>query len=131
MAPAAADTILQHMSDLNRTPKDYDCIVTGDLGSVGQTILVDLLERNGVSIADRHWDCGMEIYRTEQDVHAGGSGCGCSAAVLCGYILKRLLRGEWKRILFVPTGALFSPISFNEKMSIPGIAHAVVLEAPE
>lgn len=132
MAPAAADTILQHFQDMNCSVNDYDRIITGDLGTVGQTILLDLLQQNDLDIASRHMDCGMEIYNArKQDTHAGGSGCGCAAVVLCGYILKKLLTGQWKRVLFVPTGALFSPVSFNEGQNIPGIAHAVELESPE
>ena len=132
MAPAAADTILQHLQDTKTSAKDYDRIITGDLGTVGQTILVDLLQKNGENISSGHMDCGMEIYNAKtQDTHAGGSGCGCAAVVFCGHVLKTLLTGQWKRVLFVPTGALFSPVSFNEGQNIPGIAHAVELEAAE
>lgn len=132
MAPAAADTILQHFQDTGCGPEKYDRIITGDLGTVGRTILLELLQKNGVDISSVHRDCGMEIYNAQkQDTHAGGSGCGCAAVVLCGYILKKLLTGCWKRVLFVPTGALFSPVSFNEGQNIPGIAHAVELESPE
>ena len=132
MAPAAADTILQHLQDFNCGPETYDRIITGDLGTVGKTILIDLLQKNGVDISVNHMDCGIEIYDPQtQDTHAGGSGCGCSAVVFCGYILKKLVTGQWKRVLFVPTGALFSPVSFNEGQNIPGIAHAVALEAAE
>lgn len=132
MAPAAADTILQHLQDTNCSAQKYDRVITGDLGTVGQTILIDLLQKNGVDISTNHMDCGIEIYDAQtQDTHAGGSGCGCSAVVFCGYILKKLLTGQWKRVLFVPTGALFSPVSFNEGQNIPGIAHAVELEAAE
>lgn len=129
MAPAAADTILQHFQDWNYSPDHFDKIITGDLGTVGQTILIDLLQKNGLDISQNHMDCGIEIYDAEkQDTHAGGSGCGCSAAVFCGSVLKKLQQGTWKRVLFVPTGALFSPVSFNEGQNIPGIAHAVSLE---
>ena len=132
MAPAACDTIYQHLTDFGRSPSDYDRIITGDLGTVGQTILVDLLQKNGENISSGHMDCGMEIYDAKtQDTHAGGSGCGCAAVVFCGHVLKKLLTGQWKRVLFVPTGALFSPVSFNEGQNIPGIAHAVELEAAE
>lgn len=130
MAPAAADTILQHLQDTGSSAEEYDRIITGDLGTVGQTILLELLRKNGVDISGIHMDCGMEIYDAQtQDTHAGGSGCGCAAVVFCGYILKKLLTRQWKRVLFVPTGALFSPVSFNEGQNIPGIAHAVELEA--
>ena len=129
MAPAAADTVARHMEDFHVTPEEYDRIITGDLGSVGQTVLIDLLREKGIDIADRHMDCGIEIFDAEaQDTHAGGSGCGCSAVMLAGYVLKQLEIGEWKRVLFVPTGALLSVVSFNEGNSIPGIAHAVRLE---
>ena len=128
MAPAAADVIYNNLKDFHIEPDYYDKIITGDLGYVGQTILIDMLKERGIDISDRHYDCGVEIFdNDEQDTHSGGSGCGCSASVLCSYILKQLEKGYWKRILFVPTGALMSPISFNEGQSIPGIAHAVVL----
>lgn len=132
MAPAACDTIYQNMMDFNRLPEDYDKIITGDLGTVGQRILCDLLEEKGFDISKQHMDCGMKIYDGEtQDTHAGGSGCGCAATVFASYILPRMAQGEWKRILFVPTGALLSKVSFNEGQSVPGIAHAVVIEALE
>lgn len=129
MAPAAADTIYQHLQDFSRCPEDYDRIITGDLGYVGQTILFELLRQKGVTIENVHMDCGIEIYdRNTQDTHSGGSGCGCSAVTLSAYILPKLRTGEWKRVLFVPTGALLSPVSFNEGKSVPGIAHGVVFE---
>lgn len=129
MAPAAADTIYQHLTDFGRKVEDYDKIITGDLGSIGQTILKDLLLEKGVDLGDTHDDCGMLIFDAKtQDTHAGGSGCGCAAATLSAYILPKLERGEWKRVLLVPTGALLSKVSFNEGQSIPGIAHGVVLE---
>ena len=132
MAPAAADTIYQHLKDTGRTPEDYDQIITGDLGSVGQTILKDLLMDRGIDLQDRHDDCGILIYDSQtQDTHAGGSGCGCAAATLAAYILPQMLRGVWKRVLLVPTGALMSKVSFNEGQTIPGIAHAVILERRE
>lgn len=131
MAPAAASTIAQHLEDFGRQPEEYDKIITGDLGSVGQTVLLDLLRERGYDIADRHMDCGMEIYDAEsQDTHAGGSGCGCSAVTLSAYILKQLEEKNWKKVLFVPTGALLSKTSFNEGQTVPGIAHGVVLESP-
>ena len=107
----------------------YDKIYTGDLGYVGKRILIDLLKEKGIDISSVHSDCGMIIFDQEtQDTHAGGSGCGCAATTLCAYILKRMEEGELNRVLFVPTGALLSTVSFNEGMSIPGIAHGVVLE---
>jgi len=129
MAPAAADTIYQNLRDFGRKPEDYDAIITGDLGKVGQMALFDLLEEKGVDITARHLDCGMLIYDGDrQHTESGGSGCGCAATVLSAYVLPRIESGEWKRVLFVPTGALLSKTSFNEGQTIPGIAHAVVLE---
>ena len=129
MAPAACDTIYQHLQDFQRQPGDYDKIVTGDLGTVGQEILIRLLEEKGVDISKVHMDCGIEIFDSEeQNTNAGGSGCGCSAVTLSALLLPKLEKGTYKRILFVPTGALLSTVSFNEGQSIPGIAHAVVLE---
>ncbi len=130
MAPAAADTIYQHLTDFGCSVEDYDRIITGDLGSIGQTILKELMGKKGIELGDTHEDCGMLIYDADtQDTHAGGSGCGCAAATLAAYILPKLERGEWKRVLLVPTGALLSKVSFNEGQTIPGIAHGVVLES--
>ncbi|MBO4976705.1 MAG: stage V sporulation protein AD [Lachnospiraceae bacterium] len=132
MAPAAADTIARHFDDFQCVPEAYDKIITGDLGSVGQTVLLDLLREKGYDIADRHMDCGIEIFDAEtQDTHAGGSGCGCSAVTLSAYILKQIEEGNWKKVLFLPTGALLSKTSFNEGQSVPGIAHGVVIERIE
>lgn len=129
MTPAAADTIYQHLTDFGRRAEDYDRIITGDLGSIGQTILKDLMRERGIELGKVHEDCGMLIYDPgTQDTHAGGSGCGCAAATLAAYILPKIAGGEWKRVLLVPTGALLSKVSFNEGQSIPGIAHGVVLE---
>lgn len=130
MAPAAADTLVQHFQDFDAEPEDFDRIITGDLGSVGQTVLLDLLRDKGYDIARQHMDCGIEIFDAQsQDTHAGGSGCGCSAVTLSAYILRQLEQHHWKKVLFMPTGALLSKTSFNEGKSVPGIAHAVVLEA--
>lgn len=131
MAPAAADVIAANMKDFGFEPKDYDQIITGDLGKVGKKILLDILSAKGYDIESVYMDCGIEIYRDNQNVQSGGSGCGCSAVMLTGYILQKLQKSEWKRILFVPTGALLSPVSFNEGKSVPGIAHGVVLETAE
>ena len=129
MAPEACDVIYNHLMDFERRPEDYDAIYTGDLGSVGQTILIDLMDKRGFDISKVHHDCGVEIYDAgTQDTHAGGSGCGCSAATLSAQILRRIREGEYSRVLFVPTGALLSTISFNEGKTVPGIAHAVVIE---
>lgn len=129
MAPAAADAIATHFTDFENRPEDYDQVITGDLGMVGKDILLDILSAKGYDIADRYMDCGIEIYGKDAQAQAGGSGCGCSAVMLAGYILKQLESGEWKRVLFVPTGALLSVVSFNEGNSIPAIAHAVLLES--
>ncbi|MDD3205580.1 MAG: stage V sporulation protein AD [Lachnospiraceae bacterium] len=128
MAPAAADTIYQNLVDFGRKPEDYDRIITGDLGHVGQLALYDLLLEKNIDIGKQHMDCGIEMFDQEsQDTHAGGSGCGCAATVLSAYILKQIEEGTWKRILFVPTGALLSKTSFNEGQTVPGIAHGVVI----
>ena len=122
MAPAACDTLAAVFRDTQTAPADYDLIVTGDLGKLGHDIVVDLLGREGVDMTKNYDDCGLLLFdREAQDMHCGGSGCGCSASVLCGY----LLRGQ--RILFAPTGALLSPTSSFQGESIPGICHAVVL----
>ncbi|HIY02062.1 MAG TPA: stage V sporulation protein AD [Candidatus Blautia faecipullorum] len=132
MAPAACDTIWQNLSDFHRTPSDYDAIVTGDLGLVGQKILLDLLKEKSVDISAVHQDCGLIIFDNEtQDTHSGGSGCGCSAAVLASHLLPGVVSGKWNRILFVPTGAMLSKTSYNEGASVPGVAHAVVIEHKE
>lgn len=129
MAPAACDTIYQNLMDFNYQPSDYDKIVTGDLGYIGSDILIDLLKEKGFDISEQHMDCGKEIFDQEtQDTHAGGSGCGCSATTLSAYLLKEMEKGKLKKILFVPTGALLSTVSFNEGQSVPGIAHAVIIE---
>ena len=129
MAPAACDTIYQNLVDFDRKPEDYDQIITGDLGYVGQEILFKLLKEKGFDITRQHRDCGIEIYDSAtQDTHSGGSGCGCSAVTLSAYFLPRLERGDYKRILFVPTGALLSTVSFHEGQTVPGIAHGVVME---
>lgn len=129
MAPAACDTIVRNLKDFNRKAEDYDRIITGDLGYVGQKILFDLVKQKGYDIETKHMDCGMTIFdQKTQDTHAGGSGCGCAAVTLAAYILPKVRKGEWKRILFVPTGALMSTVSFNEGASVPGIAHGIVIE---
>lgn len=130
MAPAAADTILTNFKDMNRTAKDYDAIITGDLGTVGKEALLTLLNEQGVDLGNKYYDCGILMYdQSNQDVHAGGSGCGCSATVLSAYLLKKIKCGEWRRILFLPTGALLNKTTFNEGQNIPGICHGVVIEA--
>ncbi len=130
MAPAACDLIVRHFEDFNRTPEAYDRIITGDLGTVGSEILLDLLKEKGYDISQVHEDCGVKIYDGEsQGTGAGGSGCGCSAVTLSGHYLKALKERRLHRILFIPTGALLSTVSFNEGQTVPGIAHGVVIEA--
>lgn len=129
MAPAAAETILTHLQDFQLSPSYYDLIVTGDLGSLGKEICQELLEKNGCDISNNYQDCGVLIFDAKrQDVHAGGSGCGCSATVLAGELLGRLRRGELQRLLFVGTGALLSPVSAGQGQPILGIAHAIGIE---
>lgn len=127
MAPAARKTISDFLKDTDTTPDDYDLILTGDLGFVGSELLRGLLQReDGIILGDNYNDCGMMIFdREKQDVHAGGSGCGCSASVLCSYVLNKMRDGNYSNILFVATGALMSPVSSREGESIPGIAHLV------
>ena len=129
LAPAAADLIAQNLDDFKRSPQDYDKIVTGDLGYVGQEILINLLKKKKIDISGVHEDCGILIYdKDSQGTGSGGSGCGCSAVTLSAHYLPKLRDGSLQRILFVPTGALLSTVSFNEGQSVPGIAHAVVIE---
>ena len=129
MAPAAVSTISTHLKEFGLQPEYYDKIVTGDLGAVGSDILIDLLKAEGYDITKQHMDCGLTIYdQNFQDVHSGGSGCGCAAVTLTGYLMQSMREGRLKRILFVPTGALLSSVSANEGDSVPGIAHAVALE---
>lgn len=130
MAPAAFETIKQNFEDFEIKPDYYDMIITGDLGYVGKNILIELLKEKGYDIEERYMDCGIEIFDQDtQDTHAGGSGCGCSAVTFTAYVIKQLKEGTWKRVLFVPTGALLSQTSFNEGNTVPGIAHAVMVEA--
>ena len=132
MAPAACDTIFQNMEDFGYQEKEYDRIITGDLGEIGQSILFDLLQKKGRNIEKKHLDCGMLIFdKNSQNTGAGGSGCGCAAVTLSSYILPKLESGEWKKVLFVPTGALMSTVSHNEGESVPGIAHGIILEHEE
>lgn len=129
MAPAAADTIHSHFNDTGLPHDYYDIIITGDLGNIGNDICNDLLISNGINLGTRLNDCGMMIFDTEkQDVHAGGSGCGCSASVFAGFLFDQLSAGKLSKILFVPTGALLSQTSVQQCESIPCIAHAVSIE---
>ena len=131
MAPAAADTICNFLSDSQTQPDELDMILTGDLGKVGSELLLSLTsEQYGFDISRVHADCGLMLFDMEkQDVHAGGSGCGCSASVLCSYIYKKMLSGELKKVFFAGTGALMSPTSAQLALPIPGIAHGVLLTA--
>lgn len=128
MAPAAGETIAQHFKDLNRTPDDYDLILTGDLSGIGSPILKDMLKDEGYDVYEKHNDCGLMVYRPDQKVFAGGSGCACSAVVTYGYIFDELKRGNLNRVFVVATGALLSPVMIQQKETIPTIAHGVVFE---
>lgn len=129
MAPAAVDTIKQHLKDTKRTPKDYDLIATGDLGMLGKKIVEELLKEYKYDISGNYIDCGDEIFdRETQNTKCGGSGCGCSAVVSCGYLYKEMIKGNLNRVLLVSTGALMSPTSSLQGESIPGIAHGVSIE---
>ncbi len=123
MAPAAADTLRRYFAASQTSPADYDRIVTGDLGKIGSTLLSQLLQKENISLMDRHLDCGKLLFDETQDVHAGGSGCGCCASVLCGYLLEQLRLQKWKDILFLATGALMSPMTVQQGETIPCIAH--------
>ena len=127
--PAAAQTIGQLLADTNSEPQDYDLILTGDLGKTGSALLLELMKNEySTDITPVHKDCGTMIFDLQkQDMHSGGSGCGCSASVVCSYILNKLKNKELNKVLFVGTGALLSPTSAQQKESIPGIAHGVVL----
>jgi len=129
MAPAAVHTIETHFKDLNRDPSYYDLIATGDLGSIGHSIASDLLSQHGFNMTSNIFkDCGLLIYKKDQPVFAGASGCACSATVTYGHFLNRMRKGELRKILIVATGALLSPMSYQQKESIPCIAHAVSIE---
>jgi stage V sporulation protein AD len=129
MAPAAYSTIRAHFDDLQTGPEDFDLIVTGDLGQLGKEILLELARRDGICLGGKLTDCGTLVFdNTTQDVHAGGSGCGCSAITLCGYLLGKLKTGKLKKILFCGTGALLSPTSTQQGLPIPGVCHAVCIQ---
>ena len=122
-------TIKAHFNDLKTTPDSYDLIVTGDLGQLGKDILLTMAQREHLDIGGKLTDCGTLIFDTiNQDVHSGGSGCGCSAITLCGYLLNQFISGKYKKILFCGTGALLSPTSTQQSLPIPGICHAVCIE---
>ncbi len=131
MAPAAADTLSALLEDLGAEPRDFDCIVTGDLGHIGADLLLTLLRGDNIDLSPVYSDCGSLIFGEQQDAHAGGSGCGCSAAVLCGPLLRDMHRGKIHRLVFAGTGAMMSPTSVQQGQPIAGICHAVVLERSE
>lgn len=131
MAPAAWDTIKTHLEDMGRMPSDYDVIATGDLSSVGSPIFRDMMKQDGYDVSDVHKDCGMLVYHSDQPVFAGGSGCACSAVVTYGKLIQDIIEGKYNKVLIAATGALMSPMMIQQKESIPGIAHAVVLQRGE
>lgn len=129
--PAASDTIFKFLNDTDTEPTDYDIILTGDLGKTGSKLLIELLKtEHNTDISAVHKDCGTMIFDTNsQDVHSGGSGCGCSASVVCSYILDKINDNTFNKVLFIGTGALLSPTSALQKESTPGIAHGVLLSS--
>lgn len=129
MAPAALATLQAHFNDFKSKPDDYDLIVTGDLGQIGKELLLTMAQKNGLNLGGKLTDCGTMVFDvTTQDVHAGGSGCGCSAVVLCADLLDKVKVGKLKRILFCGTGALLSPTSTQQGLPIPGVCHAIMIE---
>lgn len=130
MAPAAMDTLTTYFTETGKKPDDFDLILTGDLGFEGHSITLSLMKNEGFDMTRVYNDCGLLLYgRASQDVHCGGSGCGCSASVICGHILKRLESGELRDVLYLATGALMSPNSVKQGATIPGIAHLVHFSA--
>ncbi|MDA8234061.1 MAG: stage V sporulation protein AD [Clostridia bacterium] len=129
MAPAVADTIVTHFQDIGGNETYYDLIITGDMGNVGKGLVQQLVAKEGYNIADKYTDCGVLVFDPAQDTHAGGSGCGCSAIVFNSYLLHEILGGKFKKVLFIGSGALLSPTALQQGESIPGIGHAVVIEA--
>ena len=128
MAPAALDTLVRHFQDTDRSPAHYDAIITGDLAQMGTDILLAMAKDEGYDLTGRHMDCGNMIYSPDQKVDCGGSGCGCSASVMCGYVLPRMREGKLKRVFFMATGALMSLSSSQQGETIPGIAHGIAIE---
>ena len=129
MAPAALETIKTHLEDMNTTADNYDLIVTGDLGQLGKDLLLEMAQKEGLNLGGKLADCGTIVFdQKTQDVHAGGSGCGCSAITLCGYLLGQLQDKIMRKILFCGTGALLSPTSTQQGLPIPGVCHAVCIE---
>ena len=128
MAPAAVSTLRALLSDFGKTIDDFDLIVTGDLGRLGAKLFIDMLAEKGIYVHEKYLDCGNIVFSEAQKVDCGGSGCGCSAITLCGYLLKRMEAGDFRNAIFMATGALLSPTTTNQGDTIPGIAHAVILE---
>ncbi len=129
MAPAAVDTLITHFKDTGRTPDEYDLIVSGDLGLVGKSVVIDMLGKAGYDLSKNYNDCGLIIFdREKQDTHAGGSGCACAGLTFCGYLYKLLREKQFNRILFMATGALQSTLSVQQGESMPGVAHAVSIQ---
>lgn len=129
MAPAAGDTLAAHFRDTGRSFSDYDLVVTGDLGHLGRDLLIELLREKKIDVDEsKLFDCGCEIFSERQDTHSGGSGCGCAASMLCAHLLPELAAGRLGRIVFMATGALLSPTTSMQGESVPGVAHAVVIE---
>ena len=129
MAPAFVDTLKNHLEMLHRKPSDYDIILSGDLGIIGKRIAKELFIKEGISDIENYNDCGAMIFDENQDTHAGGSGCGCAASILCGYILPQMKKNNLRRVLFAATGALMNPTTTFEGESIPSISHAISIEA--
>lgn len=128
MAPAARNTMLSHFRNTNTSPKDYDLIVTGDLGKLGSEILIDLMDEEGVKLGLNYCDCGQMYYKRKQNTLCGGSGAGCCATIFNSYIMKKFEKGEYKKVLFLPTGALLSTTSSQQGDTVPGVCHAIVIE---
>lgn len=129
MAPAALNTIRTHMDDMHTSPEEFDCIITGDLGQLGKELLLEMAKKEGIPLGGKLMDCGCMVFdNTKQDVHSGGSGCGCGAITLCGYLLNEMRTHKWNKILFCGTGALLSPTSTQQGLPIPGVCHAVSIE---
>ena len=129
MAAAARDTLLNHLKNTKTSPDDYDLIVTGDLGKLGSEILIDLMDEEGVKLGLNYCDCGQMYYKREQDTLCGGSGAGCCATVFNSYIIKKFRDGQYKKVLFMPTGALLSTTSSQQGDTVPGVWHAIVVES--
>ena len=131
MAPAAYETLLTHLNDLNVEPDYYDLILTGDLGKLGSEVLIDLMETQGVHLSSNYSDCGQMMFKNNQKTFMGASGCGCGASILNSYVLGRLKNKTLKNVLFIATGALLSPLTCQQGESIPCVAHAVVLKGED